>query len=1343
MASKIKQFFSDFGDKVKTSMKIDNAAPFYYLSLLFLFILAVLVRMSPAANGVFLIKAFDAWYQFDSFKQLTEMGLYEWLRFHDNQFWFPQGVDRFALRPGLLIASALCYWFLTALGIPVTHLEVAFYFPAFMGGLTVVLMYFLGKEVLDKRAGLLSAFFLAFSPGHMQRTVVGFFDNETVGVFAVLFTFLFFIRAVKYGKLSNGILAGLGLGFLSLSWGGLTYVYGLLPLIVAILILMDRYNSRVFLAYVSTIGVGLLIYSINPTFRWNKMITDFNVLIPFAFLCVLTVYQLIYSQKGTTFYDNSIKLIKWGAVPVALALVLFIWQWPELLPFNLGARLMSILNPALREAVSLVASVGEHAPSPWSTFYYNSLIPILFLIPGIYFALRRGNAEDILMIVFLLSLFYFTGSMIRIVLLFAPAAALMGGYALSNIFKALDRILEKQPKFQRRRRRQVKRVMGSSEGIIVYCVFGLLLFAQANHAVNISSTSLPYADLVAAGQFHDWEESLTWMNENLPGSAVVASWWDYGYWLTTIGNVTTVNDNGTWNQTRIGLTGMAMMETEEANSVQIFEQLKAEYVLVYFGHLITGIGGDEGKWPWMVRICNDNTDKYEQMSKIPKDNWYGYYDSDVQTVDTVFDEEDYINSTNGAYRDAWFDSTLVKLMFDGEVETINAGDINTAPPTLQNLYVSLYGGNNNDPVKDDYGQEWTTRDVINDEYDLKYFDPVYISENHLVKLYKIDYSATETDFTVSNTYLDNEGNGFAEISNTGETDIEVSDVSVVQLATSAETLVNFTVEDSADPVIKSGESRYIWFDATDLTLIENNNYNIEVTAVMGDYSLSKTSVNSKIIAPENVEIIIDRGSSSIDIDGNIADIVLNVVNPSDSPTLINAVGIDGTIIDVSDVTESNEMIVLSPGSTEEIVFEDIAIDSGDDFTKAVDLSLYTVLSEPINTIFGKSKSGFNLNINPSLYTQLPDQSIQFNYSTYTQYDGPNNDYYLPFDETSYLLDNGTMYLKIENTGDDVFSLQNILCDEQVVDISSFNVVPDHTIAPGYEMIIDPADYRIITGVLPDVELNTPKEIIVTAMNEEVVAADAVYMVPRSVGKSLTIISDENSITSLFANETIRIQIKNTGSDDLSLTEVEINGTESITLNDSMILYGDDLTIAPTEVITCLVPFEQFKINQTNDLSIVVKADTVSSNTVVLTGRVPSLDAVFGLVLDEDDYAHNEDVGCYALPSEIHLMFNVTDEESVVIDGISLQTSDDVCHYLSLDSSSFTLYDNEPEEDRTEITDLTITGAVPTEDLENPDTALYYADITDIGAYNLVTDDVIVIKVISVRGYEALIELTVG
>ena len=146
-------------------------------------------------------------------------------------------------------------------------------------------------------------------------------------------------------------------------------------------------------------------------------------------------------------FDNLVTTVKWLTIPTVVVAALLIWVVPNLDPFNFGGRIATILNPAIRQAFALVASVGEQEPAPWSFMYVNTLIALLLVVPGVYFCLRRGNKDDILMIVFALTLLYFTGSMVRIVLVLAPALALLGGYALANILKYFGGINAKREKY--------------------------------------------------------------------------------------------------------------------------------------------------------------------------------------------------------------------------------------------------------------------------------------------------------------------------------------------------------------------------------------------------------------------------------------------------------------------------------------------------------------------------------------------------------------------------------------------------------------------------------------------------------------------------------------------------------------------------------------------------------------------------------------------------------------------------------------------------------------------------------------------------------------------------------
>jgi asparagine N-glycosylation enzyme membrane subunit Stt3 len=105
-------------------------------------------------------------------------------------------------------------------------------------------------------------------------------------------------------------------------------------------------------------------------------------------------------------------------------------------------------------------------------------------------------------------------------------------------------------------------------------------------------------------------QALQWMKENLPKNAVVASWWDYGYWISIMGGKITLADNGTFNGTSIANIGRMFM-SNETDAIQILKLYDADYVVV-FTTISQAQGGnylfgDEVKWRWMAKIGWNNT----------------------------------------------------------------------------------------------------------------------------------------------------------------------------------------------------------------------------------------------------------------------------------------------------------------------------------------------------------------------------------------------------------------------------------------------------------------------------------------------------------------------------------------------------------------------------------------------------------------------------------------------------------------------------------------------------------------------------------------------------------------
>ena len=78
----------------------------------------------------------------------------------------------------------------------------------------------------------------------------------------------------------------------------------------------------------------------------------------------------------------------------------------------------------------------------------------------------------------------------------------------------------------------------------------------------------------------DWIESMKWLKNNTPEGSVVAAWWDYGYWITTLGERKTLADNAAFPKPIIPKLATMFLSSEE-EGINIVKELNADYVLVF------------------------------------------------------------------------------------------------------------------------------------------------------------------------------------------------------------------------------------------------------------------------------------------------------------------------------------------------------------------------------------------------------------------------------------------------------------------------------------------------------------------------------------------------------------------------------------------------------------------------------------------------------------------------------------------------------------------------------------------------------------------------------------------
>jgi len=130
----------------------------------------------------------------------------------------------------------------------------------------------------------------------------------------------------------------------------------------------------------------------------------------------------------------------------------------------------------------------------------------------------------------------------------------------------------------------------------------------------------------------DWKESLEWIKTNTPKDSVIAAWWDYGYWISTMSDRTTLTDNATIDSKKIQKIAKTLLSPPN-EAWNTLKELGADYVVIFVAgqkidqlnekplYLLNG-GGDESKKQWFMRIAGEPVEKYLHMDGISGTDYF-------------------------------------------------------------------------------------------------------------------------------------------------------------------------------------------------------------------------------------------------------------------------------------------------------------------------------------------------------------------------------------------------------------------------------------------------------------------------------------------------------------------------------------------------------------------------------------------------------------------------------------------------------------------------------------------------------------------------------------------------
>jgi dolichyl-phosphooligosaccharide-protein glycotransferase len=472
----------------------------------------------------------DPYYNMRIVTEASSTGLYPFINTNDPLLNYPNGGT--GSRPPLFNMIAL-----STAGLLDNFMESTdalgwsmLFLPAIYGALLVLPIYGIGKELFNRKVGLLSAILLPIIPtfvGGSHGATFSLFDHDSFLLLLFVLTFYFLIKAIKEQNQKKTLLfatlAGITIGAVELTW----VVSQILPIMLLIFLIcllfvgmiQNKYHIRVAYLIHYAFFVG---YLISYPYRFVTNNTD-----SYLFLIILVSFVLL-----TTFYIFDLKKPK-----KIVSVPLFISGGIACLGFlklvNMG---IIDIKGEIYDLSNILFGTGIYGSKIHITIGEGQVFPLIYtglslglfvfwlgLAGFILYMMKTYNEkfkpEYLLFLIYSLISFVMIAFAVRFVIFFVPMMVIFTGFLLW-------RIIDKNQK---------------AKWLGVTMILFMVVVPNGYFAYD----SVSNLDLDTS---YRWSDACYWLSqqdtelapEDRPG---VMSWCDYGFYIVSMGEHPTVADN--------------------------------------------------------------------------------------------------------------------------------------------------------------------------------------------------------------------------------------------------------------------------------------------------------------------------------------------------------------------------------------------------------------------------------------------------------------------------------------------------------------------------------------------------------------------------------------------------------------------------------------------------------------------------------------------------------------------------------------------------------------------------------------------------------------------------------
>ncbi|RLF42662.1 MAG: hypothetical protein DRN18_02025, partial [Thermoplasmata archaeon] len=516
----------------------------------------------------------DPYYNMRVVKKLYETGHYPYWNVNDPDPLLNYPIGKANSRPPLFnTLFVVLAKFLSLFMNPIDAIGLSMQFlPSLYGALLVIPVYFIGRLLFGRKAGLIAAILVPLIPIHLgsgHGSAYSLADHDSFILLLGTTLYFFILRSLHESDIKKSMIfagmAGVFLGMEVLSWAGAYFYFAFLALYFVVLMFVDiiRYNANTknFVTAVITMFGGL-------TVGLPSLMAKGNIDYMIAFTCLaVLLFGIIYlflSKKKLPWLITVPSILGLGLVALGVLYIVKDSSNPALYPLvRFANHIFGGLAYVQKSKVYL--TIAEAA-----TFGISRTImsfgPALYLMGWFGFLyliiwkrlIRRWDAVSLFITVWFIVEVYLTGSAGRFINDLVPLVAFL---AAGVIWALIEKLNFKQ---MARSLRNLRDIRGLKKAIKISHILGIIFIA---FAIVIPNSFLSLDAAIPSAEKREifgkdyqgafglslhtekyWEDAFRWLRgqdrgekeENRPA---FISWWDYGFYCVAMGEHPTVADN--------------------------------------------------------------------------------------------------------------------------------------------------------------------------------------------------------------------------------------------------------------------------------------------------------------------------------------------------------------------------------------------------------------------------------------------------------------------------------------------------------------------------------------------------------------------------------------------------------------------------------------------------------------------------------------------------------------------------------------------------------------------------------------------------------------------------------